>query len=61
MTRLRRSFTAEFKLKPHPWCSTKAIQSPKPAVHWMSAKPCCVDGFSNFNQNEVALHLLTGR
>ena len=61
MTRLRRSFTAEFKLEAASLVLDQGYSVPKPAVHWMSAKPCCVDGFSNFNQNEVALHLLTGR
>lgn len=51
MTRLRRSFTAEFKLEAASPVLDQDILSPKQAVHWMSVKPYCAAGFSNCNPN----------
>ena len=54
MTRLRRSFTAAFKLEAASLVLDRDILSLKPAVHWMSVKPYFAAGFSSSNPNAAA-------
>jgi hypothetical protein len=61
MTRLRRSFTAEFKLEAASQLLDQGYSVPQPAVHWMLVKPYFAAGFSNCNPNEPAPPLSTKR